>query len=203
MEIYPAILTDKKEKFVEMARIAENFCKTIHLDIMDGEFVPTKTISFDSLIETSLLIEVHLMVVDPINYIEGFSKNGVFRIIFHLESENNPNEVIEKIRKFHLSPGIAINPETEASAVESYIDSIDMVLVMSVNPGFYGSKFIPEVLNKVKLLKKKNILLGMDGGIKHSNIHLVKESGVDIADVGSEIFLSPDPRASFKRLSML
>ncbi len=202
MIVYPAILTDKREKLEEMLKSAETFCKNVHIDIMDGEFVPSKSISYSELIKTNLFMEIHLMVNFPMDYIDGFKKRGAERIFFQLESKENPNDVIKKIKGEEMEVGISINPKTTVSELKPFIDSLDMVLIMSVVPGFYGSKFIPEVLLKAKELKRENpnLMLEMDGGIKLSNIGLIKEAGVNIAAVGSEIFLSSNPALTYDNL---
>ncbi|MEW6681136.1 MAG: ribulose-phosphate 3-epimerase [bacterium] len=205
MHIYPAILTEDKKELEKMLNLAETFCKNVHLDIMDGLFVPTKSISYNDLPKTSLFTEIHLMVNVPLDYVDGFKQKGAGRIIFHFEGKDNPKEVIKKIKKEGMEVGISLNPETAISNLFPFFDEIDLVLIMSVIPGFYGSKFIPEVLNKAEKLKKEkpSLMLEMDGGIKTSNISLVKEVGIDIAAVGSEIFLSENPALAYERLTKI
>lgn len=202
MLIFPAILTDKEEKLKEMIRIASSFSSNVHIDIMDGIFVPSYSISYDSLYKTDIFIEIHLMVNFPCNYIAGFKKKGANRIIFHIEGKDDVEKTIKKIKEEKMQVGIALNPETRIENIKPFLDEIDIVLVMSVNPGFYGSKFIPEVLDKARELKniRSNLCLEMDGGIKLSNISLLKSSGIDIAAVGSEIFLSENPATTYENL---
>ncbi|MEW6102270.1 MAG: ribulose-phosphate 3-epimerase [bacterium] len=205
MFVYPAILTDKKEELKRMLKIAEAFCKNVHIDITDGAFVPSKSISYDDLVETNLFMEIHLMVSSPIDYVEGFKKRGAKRIIFHIESNDSPEKTIEKIKDEGLEVGISLNPETPILKIEPLFKKIDLVLIMSVVPGFYGSQFIPDVLLKAKEIKEKkpDLYLEMDGGIKLSNISLIKEAGVNIAAVGSEIFKSENPSSVFEKLLAL
>ncbi|MEW6679758.1 MAG: ribulose-phosphate 3-epimerase [bacterium] len=203
MLVYPAILTEKKEELGKMLKIASAFCKNVHIDIMDGIFVPSKSIGYDDLIETDLFMEIHLMVSSPIDYIEGFKRKGAKRIIFHIEGKDSPEEAIKKIKDGGLEVGISLNPETPISKLKPFLDNLDLVVIMSVVPGFYGSTFIPNVLSKAKKLKKErsDLCLEMDGGIKLSNISLLKDAGIDIAAVGSEIFKASNPSFVFNELS--
>ncbi|MDD4878823.1 MAG: ribulose-phosphate 3-epimerase, partial [Candidatus Omnitrophica bacterium] len=147
--------------------------------------------------------EAHLMVEEPGKYLEPFKRAGAKRIIFHYESKEDPSAVIQKIRALGLEAGIAINPETPVSKVEGYFKDIDVLLFLSVNPGFYGSKFIPEVCDKARALKGHNgrPVIAMDGGLKMENILMIKEAGVDLACVGSGIFGTGDPKENYKNLA--
>ncbi|MCM8766136.1 MAG: ribulose-phosphate 3-epimerase, partial [Candidatus Omnitrophica bacterium] len=171
------------------------------IDIMDGKFVPSKSITAGDLakIKTKLFLEAHLMVENPLKEIISFKEAGVKRIIFHFESQDEPEEVIKKLRKENIEVGLAINPETEIKDVEKFLNDIDLLLIMAVNPGFYGSRFIPEVLRKAQELypKKRNYLLGLDGGVKRGNIRKVSFSGIEIVYVGSGIFGEGEPKKNF------
>ncbi len=204
MKIVPAVLTDKPEELRRMISQAETFCGLVQIDIMDGRFVPSKSISAEDLmkVKTNLKLEAHLMVEEPTKYLEAFSKAGVKRIVFHYESKENPSEVIAKIRALGLEAGIAINPETPIVDVEKFFKDIDILLFLSVNPGFYGSKFLPEVCEKVRALKgrREKPAIAMDGGIKADNILLIRDSGVDIACVGSGIYGKGDAKQNYQGL---
>jgi ribulose-phosphate 3-epimerase len=146
--------------------------------------------------------EAHLMVKKPLDWVETFKKVGSSRIIFHVEiSENIPN-IIKEIRKEKLQVGIAINPGTQIKDFSGLIDQVDVVLFMSVNPGFYGAAFIPEVLEKIKKFKKiyPDKTVGIDGGIKLDNIIEVKKSGADYICVGSAILKAASPEAAYQEL---
>lgn len=204
MKIVPAVLTDKPEDLNWMIRQAEGFCDFVQIDIMDGRFVPSKSISAEDLgkIKTSLDLEVHLMVEVPSDYLEPFKKAGAGRIVFHYESKEDPGAVISKIDALGIKAGIAINPGTPVSKVEPYFKDIEILLFLSVNPGFYGSKFIPEVCDKAKALKdrKERPIIAMDGGLKSDNILMIKDAGVDLACVGSGIYAKGDPKENYRNL---
>lgn len=202
MLIFPAILTDKKEKLEEMLRITSTFSLNVHIDIMDGMFVPPLSINYPDLPKTDIFMEIHLMVNFPSDYIGGFRDKRAKRIIFHIEGKENPEKIIKNIKEKNMQVGISLNPETNIEKIEPFLDRVDMVLIMSVTPGFYGSKFIEDTLDKAKRLKKErpDLCLEMDGGIKLSNIFLLKSSGIDIAAVGSEIFLSENPALTYENL---
>lgn len=204
MKIIPAILTDKPQELKKMIGQAEDFCDLAQIDIMDGKFVPSRSISAADLaeIKTKLKLEIHLMVDEPSRYLEPFKDAGASRVIFHYESKENSSEVIKRIRDLGLEAGLAINPPTQLSEVESFFKDIDVLLLLSVNPGFYGSKFIPEVCDKARAIKKLkgNFILAMDGGIKYDNISMIKDAGVDIACVGSGIFGKGEPKQNYELL---
>lgn len=204
MKIIPAILTDKPEELRKMIEQAEDFCDLAQIDIMDGKFVPSRSILAEDLakVKTKLKLEVHLMVDEPSKYLGPFKEAGASRIVFHYESKENPSEVITKIRDLGLEAGLAINPPTQISDVERFLKDISVLLLLSVDPGFYGSKFIPTVCDKARALKdiKGSLSVAMDGGIKLDNILLIRDAGVDVACVGSGIFGRPDPKQNYQRL---
>lgn len=205
MRIVPAVLTDKPDELKRMIIQSEGFCDLVQIDIMDGTFVPSKSISAGDLakIKTRLKLEIHLMVEEPGKYLEPFKRAGAERIVFHYESKEDPAGIISKIRSLGMEAGIAINPETPVSKVEGYFKDIDLLLFLSVNPGFYGSKFIPEVCDKARALKERKgrPIIAMDGGLKTDNILMIKEAGVDLACVGSGIFGKGDPKENYRNLA--
>lgn len=204
MKIVPAVLTDKPQELEKMIAQAEGFCDLVQIDIMDGKFVPSKSVSAEDLakVKTGLKLEIHIMVDEPTKYLEPFKKAGAKRIVFHYESKEDPSEVIRRIRALGLEAGIAINPETPVAEVERFFKDIDILLFLSVNPGFYGSKFLPEVCDKAMALKgrKDRPVLAMDGGIKADNILLIRDAGVDIAYVGSGIYGKGDAKQNYQDL---
>ncbi len=205
--IVPAILTDDPSTLESMIRQAENFTDYVQMDIMDGQFVPSRSITWEHLshIPTKLSWEAHLMVLRPEEYLDGFHQAGARKVLFHHEATPSPREVIARARALGLGVGLAINPETAVSAILPLVDEVDSILLMSVNPGFYGSRFIPEVMDKVEELRRARpeMEIGIDGGVKEANIVQVARAGVDVIYVGSAIFLQPKPAESFHRLQTL
>ncbi len=205
--VVPAILTDDPTALEKMLRQAESFTDYVQIDIMDGLFVPSRSVTWEQVagLPGSLKWEAHLMVMQPEKYIEGFQQAGASKVIFHREATASPHAVISGVRKLGLTAGLAINPETPVSAIAPCINEIDSVLLLTVTPGFYGSKFIPEVMGKVAELRRirPGIKIGVDGGIKESNIREIASTGVDYVCVGSAIFLQPDPAESYRRLQSL
>ncbi len=207
VRILPAILTDDPTMLEKMVRQAESFTDMVQFDIMDGQFVPSKSVSCEDIakLKTELYWEAHLMVINPEDCLEGFKRAGARKIVFHYEATPAPEKIIHSIRKLNMQAGLAINPETSISAVRPLVNKVDSLLFLSVNPGFYGAKFIPEVLDKIvefcKIYPNKEI--GIDGGIKESNIAQIARSGVEVICVGSAIFMQSDPGASYRRLAEL
>ncbi len=205
--VIPAILTDDPEALKKMVRQAESFTNYVQFDIMDGQFVPSRSITCGDIASLPMKLswEAHIMVQRPEVYLEGFKKAGAQKVVFHYEATPSPRDVITLARKLDLEIGLAINPETQVSAILPLLNEVDSVLFLTVNPGFYGSQFIPEVLDKVVELRSSHPLIdiGVDGGIKESNIVQIAQFGVDVIYAGSAIFLQPRPGESFRRLSAL
>lgn len=205
MKIVPAILTEDAQDFKNKILQAQEFCDFVQIDIMDGKFVPSKSVSIDTLssINTTIGLEFHLMVGDPLEYLEAAVKSNVKRIIFHYEIKGvSHNEVIRRIRSLNMQVGLAINPATEINQVRHLLEKIDLLLLMAVNPGYYGSPFIPEVLEKSRQLSKTkhNFIIALDGGVKIDNILDIKNAGIDIACVGSGIFKGKGPSKNYRAL---
>ncbi len=207
MKIIPTILTDNREELLEMLKITKEFTDYVQIDIMDGKFVPSRSITIDDLKEINFPIasEAHLMVEDPSKWIEPFKEFGAQRIIYHYEISEDHYQIISQIRKSGLSPGLAVNPSTSIDEFKNLVEEVEMVLFMSVNPGFYGSNFIPQVLEKIAQFKKlfPNKRIGIDGGIKQDNLKLVKELGIDYICVGSAILKSSNPKESYQQFNIL
>ncbi|MFC1903563.1 ribulose-phosphate 3-epimerase [Chloroflexota bacterium] len=205
--VVPAILTDDPSVLENLVRQAESFTDYVQLDIMDGQFVPSRSITCEHLAGLSIKLswEVHLMVLRPEDYLQGFRQAGAEKIIFHYEATSSPQKIISLIKGLGLKAGLAINPETTISSVLPLVDKVDSLLFMAVHPGFYGSKFIPEVMDKVTELRKirPDVEIGVDGGIKENNISQVARAGVNVIYVGSAVFLQPQPGESFHHLLAL
>jgi ribulose-phosphate 3-epimerase len=190
----------------ELIKVSESGAEFIHLDVMDGHFVPN--ISFGipvikSLRKVSdLFFDTHLMISDPLFYIKDFSNAGSDMITFHIECDSDINETINAIKKENKKCGISIKPKTPVSALIPYLDKIDSVLVMSVEPGFGGQKFMPEVLPKIEEIRalKPDIMISVDGGIDDKTAPLVKKAGADTLVAGSYYFKSSDKKEAVRIL---
>ncbi len=200
--IVPALLTSDRREFTDMIKTCAEFTDYVQIDIMDGEFVPSKSIGIVDLegFKAPLRCEAHLMVLDPVAWIKPFKNIGAERIVYHFESSKNHLEVISKIRESGLGAGIAINPPTSIAEFEFLAEEVDTVLFMSVNPGFYGSAFMPEVLAKIRAFKDKypQKEAGIDGGIKLDKMIAVKKTGLDYICVGSAILKSNNPGQAYR-----
>ena len=205
--IVPAILTEDPEALGNLVRQAETFADFVQVDIMDGRFVPSRSIACSDLVSVSpkLRWEAHLMVRQPEEQLQCFARAGAEKIVFHFEATSSPLQIIRLIRHLGVKVGLAVNPETPFTTTLSLADSVDSVLFLTVHPGFYGAKFLPEVLDKVVELRsrKPNLEIGVDGGIKEANVAEVAKLGVDCICVGSAIFVQPDPAEAFHRLQSL
>lgn len=195
----PSILAaDFKNLGEEIKAIEEGGAKYLHFDVMDGMFVPSISFGMPVLESirpgTELFCDAHLMVQEPIRYVEAFKKAGADLITIHYEACENVRETIEAIRKCGCKVGISICPETEASVLTPYLADVDMVLVMSVHPGFGGQKFIPEALEKISRVRQMveerdlPVDIEVDGGIYTTNVREVLEAGANIIVAGSAVF---------------
>lgn len=197
--VVPAILSKTKQDFAEKVKSVAPFIQTIQIDIMDGRFVPNKTWGtpvkigrFLKEINFKKDFEVHLMVAQPEKVIKAWVRAGAKRIIFHFEATKRHKFVIESIHKNKCQVGMAINPETSVEKIKEFLNLVDMILVMGVNPGFSGQKFQPKVLEKIREIKRLNpkVLVGVDGGVNLENVKQIKKAGVDILNAASAIFKS-------------
>lgn len=172
--------------------------KYLHIDVMDGVFVPS--ISFGMPVIQSIrkisrqFFDVHLMITDPIRYIREFAECGADGITFHLEAAEDPDAVIGRIREHGLKAGMSIRPGTPLEAVYPYLDRVEMILIMSVEPGFGGQTFMPEAYERISRLRKKidtcglSVKIEVDGGIGKKNVQEVIAAGADICVAGSAVF---------------
>ncbi|HEX5330338.1 ribulose-phosphate 3-epimerase [Sulfuricurvum sp.] len=213
MLIAPSVLS---ADFGNLARdvnaICEAGCDLVHVDVMDGHFVPNLTIGpvVVSAIARAATkpLDIHLMVQNNTFFVDLFAPLKPEYITFHIEEEKHPHRLIQHIRSLGIKPGIVLNPHTPAEAVEYLLGDVDMVLVMSVNPGFGGQKFIPSVVEKIKRLKvlrdriNPNCLIEIDGGVGSSNIQLLKDAGVDVCVAGSYVFGADDYKTAIDSLKV-
>ena len=199
IQISPSILAaDFSQLGNEIKRLEEGGADMIHVDVMDGHFVPNLTIGppvIKSLKKnSSLIFDVHLMISPVHKYIEAYSDAGADIITIHPEATDDLDLSISKIKQLKKKVGVSLNPETKIDNIMQFLDKIDLVLIMSVNPGFGGQKFMPEVLSKIKKLKsiqkekKLNFDIEIDGGINFENYKLAIEAGANILVSGTTIF---------------
>lgn len=213
MLVAPSILSsDFGNLSSEIEAICKAGCDFVHIDVMDGHFVPNLTIGpvvVESIAKSSSKpLDIHLMVENNTFFVELFAKLKPEYISFHIEEEKHPHRLIQKIKDYGIKPAIVLNPHTRVQALEHIVKDLDMVLVMSVNPGFGGQRFILESIEKVKKLKElilrknSNALIEVDGGVSDKNIHTLKEAGVDIAVAGSYIFKSSSYKMAIDSLKI-
>lgn len=187
-------LKSKYSKKETIKLIDQSITDYIHVDLMDGIYVDNKNFTIneviDDLKDTHKPLDIHLMVNKPEEYINYLAKLHPEFITFHLDSTDNPLDVIDLIKDYNIKVGIAINPNEDIYILDNYYNLIDYVLIMSVYPGKGGQEFIPDVLNKVKLLENKELLIGIDGGINSTNINNLRDYKIDIIVSGSFICMS-------------
>ncbi|MBD3807360.1 MAG: ribulose-phosphate 3-epimerase [Epsilonproteobacteria bacterium] len=199
MLVAPSILSaDFGQLSNDIKAICEGGCDYVHVDVMDGHFVPNLTIGpvvVEAVAKASTKpLDIHLMVENNSFFVDLFAPLKPEFISFHIEEEKHPHRLIQKIRSLGIRPAITLNPHTSPESIEYLLSDIDMVLLMSVNPGFGGQSFIPTVLEKAKKLKalidkrNPNCLIEVDGGVSDKNISLLKDAGVDMVVAGSYIY---------------
>lgn len=206
-KIVPSILTEEPKALEAMIREAEGFTDYVQFDIMDGRFVPSRSITYQDLMAIPIKFswEAHLMVELPEDYLNNFKEAGAKKVVFHYEAKSSALSFISRARGLGLEVGLAVNPETEVPTFLPLADEVDSVLFLTVHPGFYGSQFIPKVLDKVVKLRESRpaIEIGVDGGIKEANVVQVARTGVDRLYVGSDIFLQQNPAEKYHTLVAL
>ena len=202
--VAPSILSadfGNLERDVKM--IDHSAAEWVHIDVMDGVFVPNISFGFPVMKPvrkaTTKILDAHLMIVNPEKYVKRFAEAGADYVTFHHEACDNPRATIAEIKAAGAKAGVSIKPATPAEAIFDYLAELDMVLVMSVEPGFGGQSFIPDSLDKVRTLRKEidakgyNCLIEIDGGISAKNAREVFEAGVDVVVAGSAVFNSESP----------
>lgn len=213
MQVAPSILSaDFGILNDEIKAICDGGCDLVHVDVMDGHFVPNLTIgpvvvSAVAKIATKPL-DIHLMVENNSFFVDLFAPLKPKYISFHLEEEKHPHRLIQKIRDYGIQPAIVLNPHSRPEDIEHLIADLDMVLLMSVNPGFGGQKFIENVVSKAKKLKElinkinPDCLIEIDGGVNDKNIQQLKDAGVDVVVAGSYVYGADDYGQAIKSLQI-
>lgn len=185
--IIPAIIATTQKELDRVFKKIGDFALLLQLDIMDGKFIPSHSLDFNfKLPKVNFSFEAHLMVVNPEKWIEEMG-GKVNTIIPHIESSKNPEKLIETVKNMGRKVAFALNPETKIDAIKNYLDEIDQVLIMTVHPGFYGGKFLPEMLEKIKILRKlrPELDIEVDGGINPDTIEQVHKAGANMFVSGS------------------
>jgi ribulose-phosphate 3-epimerase len=210
-KIAPSILSADFSRLGEEVRAVEEAgADVIHVDVMDGHFVPNITIG-PLVVEglrklTPLPLDVHLMIEKPERYVEAFARAGSSWITFHAEVCSRLRQMIKRVRQLNVRPGVVLNPATSLKTLYPILEEIDLVLLMSVNPGFAGQSFIPSTLKKTERLRKiidqnhYSLEIEVDGGIKAENIGEVSKAGGDIFVLGTGIFKTKDYGETIRRL---
>jgi len=204
LKIAPSILSADFGKLNAEITSIENFSDWIHIDVMDNHFVPNLTIGAPVVkcLQTKLLKDCHLMVSNPDNLLEDFVKAGADAITIHAEIDGNISEMLEKIRELGCRAGISIKPATPVSAIEEFLPKVDLVLVMSVEPGFGGQEFLESALPKIRELREKNpeLDISIDGGVNAETAKLAREAGANILVAGNFIFRAENREATIESL---
>lgn len=211
IKVSPSILAcDFANLQSEIKKVEDAGVEYLHIDVMDGIFVPNITLGpcvVSAIRKNSkLFFDVHLMITDPIRYIDEFAKSGADLITIHIESCFDVNAAIEKIKANGKKVGLSIKPNTKPEILKPYLDKIDLILVMTVEPGFGGQSFIMATLDNIKACAEmiaesgREIELEVDGGVSPKNAHLVKDAGANVIVAGSAVFGSSDIEKTVKEL---
>ena len=212
MKIAPSILSaDFAALADDIARVEAGGPDFLHVDVMDGRFVPNLTIG-PVVVEavrkrTRLPLDCHLMIVEPERYVGDFVAAGADYVTVHAEATPHLQRVLSQIREAGAKAGVALNPATPPDVLQYVVDDLDLVLVMSVNPGFGGQKFIPSAYLKIKEIKRmlgaRPVELSVDGGVKRDHVRPLAEAGATVLVAGSAVFGAPDPAAVVREMKEL
>lgn len=211
VQIAPSILSADFSKLGDQVRLIEDAgAEVLHIDVMDGHFVPNLTIG--SLVvkalrpHSKMRFDVHLMIENPERYIDDFAKAGADHITVHLEATPHIHRAIQQIKALGLTAGVALNPATPLDGIKYILEDLDMVLIMSVNPGFGGQKFIPNVLPKIEVLHRhldqmqSSCEIEVDGGINLDTAYAAVKAGANILVAGAAVFADPDPAQAVRAI---
>lgn len=210
--VSPSILAADFSKLLEEVKSVDN-AEYIHIDVMDGHFVPNLTIGpcvVKSLRNHSnMFFDVHLMIEDPMKYAQAFKESGADLITFHFEAVKNVDEMIKHLKELNVKVGISIKPNTNIEVLNPYLDKLDLVLVMSVEPGYGGQKFLDSAIDKIKYLKEykkrynSKFLIEVDGGINKETAKIAVDAGCEVLVAGTYIFKSENRKETIKELNLL
>jgi len=208
IEIAPSVLSADFSRLAdEIAEIESAGVNIVHLDVMDGHFVPNITMGPPVIAKlrkcTNLVFDSHLMISDPEKYAQPFADAGVDHITFHIETVSKPERLVEKLHNLGLTAGVCINPETDVETIEAVAPLCEMVLVMTVHPGFGAQKFIPEAAKKIIRVRQivgPDIRIQVDGGIDSRTVSTVVSYGADTIVAGNAVFSKPDRTAAINAI---
>lgn len=205
LELSPSLLSaDFTNLKSDLEVLDKNGVKYLHLDVMDGMFVPN--ISFGPMIIkqlrplTNMVFDVHLMIEEPDRYVQNFKDSGADILTVHYEACKHLHRTISYIKSLGMKAGVSLNPATNIDVLDYVLEDLDLVLIMSVNPGFGGQSFIPSAIDKIKNLRKKidernlNVIIEVDGGVKTTNVKDVIDAGADLIVSGSDVFVDKENR---------
>lgn len=203
LELSPSLLSaDFTNLKSDLEVLDKNGVKYLHLDVMDGMFVPN--ISFGPMIIkqlrplTNMVFDVHLMIEEPDRYVQNFKDSGADILTVHYEACKHLHRTISYIKSLGMKAGVSLNPATNIDVLDYVLEDLDLVLIMSVNPGFGGQSFIPSAIDKIKNLRKKiddrnlNVIIEVDGGVKTTNVKDVIDAGADLIVSGSDVFVDKE-----------
>lgn len=207
IKIFPSILSGDFGHIADDAKRAEDAgADGLHLDIMDGHFVPNLTFGPKLVAAinraTKLFLDVHLMMYNPYEYVEQFVESGADSVTFHLEATEDVEEMLEYIRKCGVKRGVALSPETPVEMIDKYLSKMDMLLLMSVKPGFGGQEFMPKVLKKIEYAREmsKTVDIQVDGGINSETGPKCVKAGANILVAGHYLYQAPDMKKAIEKL---